>query len=125
MLELTEANWEAIKEVNTHWNNKIRYVTDQEHYNTPEYWTFPEDFEGDCEDYAIAKRRSLDNLGILSFYAVCWVETGGYHAVLLLDTDRGTKVLDNRYDEICNYDDKGYIWHKREMEDGTWENLLR
>jgi len=47
--------------------NQVRYVTDQEHWGQSDYWQTPLqtlfEFEGDCEDIAIAKYTALRVLG--------------------------------------------------------------
>ena len=61
------------------------------------------------------KQDLLKKQGIESFMATCWTETGGYHAVLLVDTDKGTFALDNRFETVWNYDELDYTWDKREI----------
>lgn len=55
---------------------------------------------GDCDDYALTKRESLVvrgwPAGAMRF-ATVFTEENEYHLVLLIDTDRGTLVLDNRF----------------------------
>ena len=34
-------------------------MDDQRHYGRAEYWNIPTDGYGDCEDYALTKRRDL------------------------------------------------------------------
>ena len=120
MITLTEELWEKIKEINRKWNNNIHYKSDKKHYGVSDYWTFPEDNIGDCEDYAVAKRAELRTIGVEGHFATCWTETGGYHAVLVIDTDRGSFVLDNRYNSVKNFRDLPYKWHRTEGEDGKW-----
>ncbi|WP_419768368.1 transglutaminase-like cysteine peptidase [Arcobacter sp.] len=56
-----------LKDVNDFFN-KIRYATDQSHWNKKDYWAAPFEFmgtgAGDCEDYAIAKYFTLRKLGV-------------------------------------------------------------
>ena len=58
-------------------------------------------YEGDCEDFVLAKRAELLARGIpveATRIALLWVIEGGEHvghAVLLVETDRGTVALDN------------------------------
>jgi len=40
--------------------------------------------------------------------------TGGYHAVLTVNTNKGVYVLDNRYPEVTPWRDLPYRWHKME-----------
>jgi Bacterial transglutaminase-like cysteine proteinase BTLCP len=68
----------------------------------PERWNYPID-AGDCEDYALLKKQYLKKLGFkagLLPLAVVLNEAGEFHAVLMVLTDRGDFVLDNRRNEI-------------------------
>lgn len=49
MIKLNKEKWKLIKEINSHWNDKITYMSDIEHYGKREHWAFPEDDLGDCE----------------------------------------------------------------------------
>jgi len=122
---LTEEQWDIVREVNSYWNYKIKYVGDQDNYGKPDVWCFPiakgDFFSGDCEDYAIAKQKTLkDNHDIESWLATCTVPAQGYHAVLIIHTDRGAYVLDNRYRTVYHYKSCNYKWDKIETEGGVW-----
>lgn len=58
---------------------------------------------GDCEDFALTKKRRLIAAGWpgerLRFATVA-TESDEYHAVLLVDAAAGPLVLDNRFDEV-------------------------
>jgi predicted transglutaminase-like cysteine proteinase len=61
-------------------------------------WT-PIVTSGDCDSYATAKYEALVHSGWSRKdlrLATCYVEDGGYHAVLLAELDGQTWVLDNR-----------------------------
>jgi predicted transglutaminase-like cysteine proteinase len=78
---------------------------------------------GDCDSYAVAKFRELVRRGFPTEtlrLAVCWVETGEYHCVLLVDFIGQTWVLDNRYHYPMKYQDVPYKWHKLQIT-GTQE----
>lgn len=122
MLILTEKNWKLLNDVNQTWNDKITYTTDSEHYHVSELWRFPKDLKGDCEDYAVAKRQRLMSHGIQGYFATCWCypHKKGYHAVLIVPTDHGDMVLDNRFDFVYNVDESTYDWHKIECENHIW-----
>jgi predicted transglutaminase-like cysteine proteinase len=124
MINLNHKNWSLIRKINKRWNDRITYMSDTEHYHKDEYWSFPHDSLGDCEDYAIAKHQALLSHCIESKFATCWVETGGYHAVLVVSTDYGDFVLDNRYDEVKHFKDLPYKWHKIEGDDGQWYDIV-
>lgn len=84
--------------------NQWSYISDQENYNTSEYWASPLEFMnngGDCEDFAIAKYASLQLLGYgdqqMRIIAVIDTSRGNMgHAVLSVQTRAGNMVLDNR-----------------------------
>ena len=102
------------------------YKTDLEQYGTPEHWCLPTNF-GDCEDYALLKRQELLNAGFARkdlHLACCWCETGGYHCVLLVGTDKGWFILDNRYTWPMPPKSLPYRWDKALDEvDGKWYEL--
>ena len=93
--------------VNRTVNHEIEPVTDIELYGQTDYWTIPA-ARGDCEDYALMKRKRL--------MALCWPasallmtvvrdEKGEGHAVLTARTLQGDFILDNKTDEIK-------VWHR-------------
>ena len=59
---------QKLKAVNTFFNKRVRYASDQEVWGQNDYWATPLEFmgraAGDCEDFAIAKYISLLMLGI-------------------------------------------------------------
>lgn len=63
---------------------------------------------GDCEDYAVTKLARLLAAGFprsaLRLVIARIAASGTYHAVLAVETDRGTLILDNRHDEIRRWD---------------------
>ena len=97
-------------------NLKIKYVEDQAKYGRNDFWTYPSDREGDCEDIALEKRKMLIRLGwnpASLVFAAARTETGEGHLVLVAITDRGDFVLDNRRDEVPLWSDVEYTWIKR------------
>lgn len=125
MLKLTPETWKLIKDINQRWNDRITYMSDAEHYHEADYWTFPHDLLGDCEEYTIAKRQDLLEYDIESKFVTCWVESGEYHAVLIVTTDYGDFVLDNRYDNIKHFEDLPYTWDKIEGEYNKWFDIYQ
>lgn len=59
---------EKIKRVNTFFNQRIRFMDDQQIWKQSDYWATPMETlgkgAGDCEDFTIAKYFTLLNLGI-------------------------------------------------------------
>ena len=123
MLKLTDELMSQLEQVNSEINSGTAYRTDMDLYGRSEFWETAHG-EGDCEDYAIAKRKRLRALGWPSSalrLATCKDETGGGHAVLTVDTDRGTLVLDNRFPNIERWEDltvHGYNWDRRQAASG-------
>jgi predicted transglutaminase-like cysteine proteinase len=73
--------------------------------------------EGDCKTYSARKELELLRRGWPAGalrIATAFVKDGHYrhqyHAVLLVDTDRGTFVLDNRREAPQPWDETAYIW---------------
>lgn len=129
MLELNMDNWKLVTDIQRDVNRKITYITDADKYpdlEVPEYWEIIEERRGrgDCDDYVLTKRALLreafpDNHEAFRI-ATCWDETGEYHAVLMVDTDRGTFVLDNREISVKPWRTLQYEWHKIQSPDGSW-----
>jgi predicted transglutaminase-like cysteine proteinase len=109
--------------INREVNASVTYKTDLEQYSTPEFWKEAGTF-GDCEDYALRKRELLLKAGFARkdlHLALCWVETGDYHCVLLCNTSKGWFVLDNRYPFPTPPKQLPYKWDKALDEvDGKW-----
>ncbi len=59
---------DALAEVNTFFNRRIRYVEDIRHWKKNDYWATPQETlasrGGDCEDFAIAKYYTLREWGV-------------------------------------------------------------
>ena len=60
--ELSAQGWAAIEEVNRSVNKRIAPRTDKQIFGQEEVWAYPTT-EGDCEDYALLKRRELARRG--------------------------------------------------------------
>lgn len=99
--------------INTVVNNSVGYMTDQQQYGVPEYWV-PANIggNGDCEDYALAKRRMLMDVGWARSDAcllTCFDGPDG-HCVLLVNTDAGWRILDNKSPDLRKASECPYRW---------------
>jgi predicted transglutaminase-like cysteine proteinase len=108
-VKLTAERWRDVKEVQALANASILY--------RPTASWDPLATEGDCKTFVARKELELLNRGWPSAalrIAMGFVDDGRYryeyHAVLLVDTDRGTLVLDNRTDDLVAWNDARYIW---------------
>lgn len=104
--------------VNAEINARIEYRTDQEVWGVEEAWRLPLSISGvsvgDCEDYALEKRRALINHGVSAdrlSIATVWSAATGDHAVLVVRTDEADYVLDNAVDEILPVGATRYRWN--------------
>jgi predicted transglutaminase-like cysteine proteinase len=118
-VELTKAAATELERVNRFVNDRIKPMTDLEHYGVVEKWTYPEDGYGDCEDYVLLKRRMLMQLGWpreALLITVVRDKKGDGHAVLTVRTDKGELILDNQVNEILPWHDTGYRYVKRQSQ---------
>ena len=60
---LSRKAWRDLIRVNNWVNETIKPLTDLEHWGVVERWSYPDDGYGDCEDYALLKRRMLIEAG--------------------------------------------------------------
>lgn len=126
-IELTEGLWAQMTSVNDEVNTRIAPETDQDLYGRDEYWTYPTT-AGDCEDYALEKRRELLDRGFPAsalLIAVVRRPDGDGHAVLMARTDRGDLILDNLVGTIVTWNRTPYQYVKRqsEFDAGRWVTI--
>ena len=57
-MQLTPAKLSELKRVNDQVNTTVVPMTDLEHYGKVDWWTYPVDNKGDCEDYVLEKRSA-------------------------------------------------------------------
>ena len=125
---LTQALWQQLLLVNASVNAAVAPVTDAQLYQTDEYWTYPNGY-GDCEDFALLKRRELINAGwpgSALLMSVVKQADGEGHAVLLVRTDRGDFVLDNQVGSVDLWSDTPYKFVKRQSQAdaGKWVDMI-
>lgn len=100
-LTLDKQTLATIRSVNMQVNRAIRPVNDR---NTPlgDVWSLSPR-AGDCDDFAVTKRQALIRAGLSAAALRLLVATtswGEGHAVLVVVTDGGDLVLDNRTDRV-------------------------
>lgn len=113
-----------LEAVNAAVNAEIEFIPDWENIGREEFWSYPADGAGDCEDFALEKRRRLVAAGLPGAALTCAIafhEVQFFpHAVLLAETTSGTWVLDNLYDDLRCWDAVPYFYTRRELPDGRW-----
>jgi predicted transglutaminase-like cysteine proteinase len=125
---LTSKAWKDLVRVNRWVNESIRPVTDMDHWGVVERWSYPDDGQGDCEDYVLLKRRMLTQAGWpreALLITVVRDKKGEGHAVLTVKTDKGEFILDNQAEEILLWSETGYRFVKRQSQanPNTWVSL--
>lgn len=126
-VELKAETWRTIVSVNRRVNRDIKPMTDMAHWSVVDRWDFPDDGRGDCEDYQLLKRRALVEAGLprrALRMTVVIDEIGEGHAVLMVRTDRGDFILDNKTNAVLPWHQTGYTFVKREGQDSkAWVAL--
>ena len=113
------------EQINHGVNSSTIYFTDMMLYGKPDFWEIANG-RGDCEDYALAKRKKFLDMGYSPSelrLATCITETGVGHAVLIVTTEKGEYVLDNRYEDLMDRQGLDYTWINIE-EGGKWHAIL-
>ncbi|WP_105439434.1 transglutaminase-like cysteine peptidase [Neorhizobium sp. T25_13] len=125
--ELSEYGWAAIEAVNTSVNARIVPKTDRQMFGREELWAYPSS-EGDCEDFALLKRRELANQGFSLadlLLTVVRKPDGEGHAVLTVRTADGDFVLDNLDSKVKAWNETAYVFVKRQSssDTGRWVSI--
>lgn len=117
---LDSTSWQKLVAVNDAVNAEIDPITDMEHWGVIDKWDYPDDGEGDCEEYVIEKRHRLMKAGFprqALLITVVRDKLGDGHAVLTVKTDQGDFVLDNQVDSILPWTATGYQFIKRQSQE--------
>ena len=125
---LSSQAWKDLQRINLLVNTHVKPITDMEHWGVVERWNYPDDGYGDCEDYALQKRKMLMQAGWpreALLMTVVRDQHGDGHAVLTVKTDKGEYILDNQVDEIVLWSNTGYRFVKRQSQadPNVWVSL--
>jgi predicted transglutaminase-like cysteine proteinase len=114
---LTPERMAELQQVNRYVNSTIVEVSDMEQYGREDVWTLPTSGKGDCEDFALLKRKMLIDRGwpasALSV-TVGATAQGVPHAVLTVATAQGALVLDNLTSSILPPSQTGHTYYARQ-----------
>ncbi|MBM6580444.1 transglutaminase-like cysteine peptidase [Microvirga sp. BT689] len=114
---LTSERMSQLQQINSHVNSTIREVSDLEQYGREDVWTLPTSGKGDCEDFALLKRKMLVERGWPSSalsITVGATAQGEAHAVLMVSTAQGQYILDNLTSSILSPERTGHVFHARQ-----------
>jgi predicted transglutaminase-like cysteine proteinase len=111
-----------LNQVNQTVNRIVHSASDMDLYGQAEYWSLPRVIDGkmygDCDDYALEKRRELIEAGVpesaLSM-AVAVTARGESHAVLMISLKSGDWVLDNLTPWATPWQQLNYHWVERQV----------
>jgi predicted transglutaminase-like cysteine proteinase len=121
---MTEDRQHELEYVQDKINRLVRPRANPEHV-----WDYPDDGYGDCNKYALAKRRELIALGwprAALMLAAALTETGEGHLVLIVATSQGDVVLDNRQRHVVDWRELPYHWLSRQSQTdaSVWVSVL-
>ena len=115
-VQLTPERMRELQEVNSHVNATLSEISDMDHHGRVDIWSIPTDGRGDCEDFALLKRKLLIQRGWPSatlLMTVVGAANGEGHAVLTVVTSSGDFVLDNKTSRIALWSQTGYLFFTR------------
>lgn len=113
--------------VNRSVNREVEPATDMEIYGVNELWTLPSR-RGDCEDFALLKRKRLIERGWPSASLLLTVvrdEKNEGHAVLTARTTQGDFILDNKIESVklWNQTPYHYVMRQSYIDPKIWVSL--
>ncbi|HEY8007223.1 MAG TPA: transglutaminase-like cysteine peptidase [Methylocella sp.] len=118
-VNLTAKTMKEIGRVGRWVNAHVKPVSDMEHWGVIDRWDYPSDGKGDCEDFALFKRKILIDEGFprqALLMTVVKDEHNEGHAVLTVKTSAGEFVLDNMTDDVKPWNRTGYRFVKRQSQ---------
>jgi predicted transglutaminase-like cysteine proteinase len=133
LVRLTSQAWAELNKINTIVNGQIEPIGDEDHYGIYEqdilnWWTYPDDGKGNCNDYVLMKRKLLIEAGwpkAALLMTVVVDHHGDGHLILMVRTHRGDLILDNMRQEILPWDRTGYRFVKRQsaFDPNAWVSI--
>ncbi|MDR6901997.1 transglutaminase-like cysteine peptidase [Rhizobium miluonense] len=122
-----------LQQINSLVNHEIQGIGDNDHYGIYKlgivnWWTYPDDGAGNCNDYVLLKKKLLIEAGwprsALLLTVVLDTHNEG-HLVLMARTNDGDLILDNLTDAVKNWSGTGYTFIKRQTADNPndWVRL--
>jgi len=125
---LTDRSRSDLITINKIVNETIIPVSDKDNYGLDDWWTYPDNGKGDCEDYVLLKRKLLIEAGWprgALLVTITRDRNNEPHSILTVRTDRGDFILDNERDEILLSWSADYRVVKRQaaFNDNIWVSL--
>jgi predicted transglutaminase-like cysteine proteinase len=133
LVQLTVQSWTELNKINAIANEEIEPISDEDHYriyeqNILNWWTYPDDGKGNCNDYALMKRKLLIEAGwpMASLWLTVVIDHhGAGHLILMIRTDRGDLILDNMRKRIVRWNRTGYrfVMRQSELDPNKWVSI--
>ncbi len=125
--QATPERLSELDQINREVNREIEPATDAEIYGVNELWTLPMR-RGDCEDFALLKRRRLMERGWPANSLLITVvrdEKNEGHAILTARTSQGDFVLDNKIEAVRLWTQTPYHFVMRQsyIDPKVWVSL--
>ena len=125
--QATPERLSELDDINRKANHDIEPATDLEIYGVNELWTLPKT-RGDCEDFALLKRKLLMERGWPASSVLMTVvrdEKNEGHAVLTARTSQGDFILDNKVEAVrlWNHTPYHYVMRQSYIDPKVWVSL--
>ena len=118
-VNLTPSSYKELVRID-HWVNKeVKPLSAMDHWGVINKWDYPVDGYGDCNSYALLKRKLLmeDGFPRQALLLTVVLDThGDGHNILTVKTNRGEFVLDNLTNAIKPWNETGYWFVKRQSQ---------
>lgn len=129
VVQLTGEKRKQLQAVNMSVNSSIRQQSDMQTNGVDDLWTVPTK-AGDCEDFAILKKRELMRRGwpaaslLLTVARLPFSNEG--HVVLTARTSDGDLILDSRSNSVRDWSSTSYRYYARQSQTSAgWERIGR
>jgi predicted transglutaminase-like cysteine proteinase len=124
VMPLSPSRRHELDDVQARVNAAISWRDDPQHV-----WDYPTDHQGDCNKFALEKRRELIALGWprdALLLTTALTEQGEAHLVLVARTSAGDLVLDNRAARVVDWTRLPYRWIARQSPENPalWVDVL-
>jgi predicted transglutaminase-like cysteine proteinase len=106
-----------LQQINLTVNRSVEDMSDHEQWGKEDVWSLPATGRGDCEDYALMKRKLLIERGWPSsalLLTAALTPQGEWHLVLVAVTDKGDYVLDSLADGLRTASQTSYTYLSRQ-----------
>lgn len=118
-----------LRQVNGRVNAEVTPAEDTATSGRQDYWSLPIGGRGDCEDYALLKKKDLIDAGFRSDRLAITVvldRNGKNHSVLMARLDAGDYVLDNLSGSVKSWESTGYTFIARQSFENqrVWKVIL-